>query len=55
MATANQIETFAGLLRQLGVLFTQIAGQQSSAHENFSKPELLTVDVLGVQIGRAHV
>ena len=49
MATEHQIETFARLLRQLGVLFAQIAGQQSSAHDTFSKPELLTVDVLGAR------
>ena len=33
----------------MGVLFTQIAGRQSSAHERFSKQELLAVDVLGVR------
>ena len=49
MTSENQIETFARLLRRLGVLFAQIAGQQSSAHDTFSKQELLTVDVLGVR------
>ena len=49
MATQTQIEAFARLLRRMGVLFTQIAGQQSSAHETFSKQELLAVDVLGVR------
>ena len=33
----------------MGVLFAQIAGRQSSAHETFSKQELLAVDVLGVR------
>ncbi|MFQ5569175.1 MAG: MarR family winged helix-turn-helix transcriptional regulator [Rhodothermales bacterium] len=49
MATENRIQTFARLLRRMGVLFTQIASQQSSAHETFSKQELLAVDVLGVR------
>ena len=49
LATENQIQTFAQLLRHLGVLFAQIAGRQSSAHETFSKQELLAVDVLGVR------
>ena len=49
MATENQVQTFARLLRRMGVLFTQIAGQQSSAHETYSKQELLAVDVLGVR------
>ena len=33
----------------MGVLFAQIASRQSSAHETFSKPELMTVDILGVR------
>ena len=49
MATETQIQTFARLLRRMGVLFTQIAAQQSSAHATFSKQELLAVDVLGVR------
>ncbi len=49
MATENQIQTFARLLRRLGVMYAKIAGRQSSALEVFSKQELLTVDVLGVR------
>ena len=49
MATENQIQTFARLLRRLGVMYAKIAGRQSSAHDVFSKQELLTVDVLGVR------
>ena len=49
LATETQILTFAKLLRRMGVLFTQIAARQSSAHETFSKQELLAVDVLGVR------
>ena len=49
MATENQIQSFARLLRRLGVLYAQIASQQSSVHGTFNKQELLTVDVLGVR------
>lgn len=49
MATTQQIQTFARLLRKMGVLFAQIAGRQSLAHGSFNKQELLTVDVLGVR------
>ena len=49
MVSINHIEAFAQLLRHLGVLYAKIAGQQSSAHETFSKQELMAVDLLGVR------
>jgi DNA-binding MarR family transcriptional regulator len=49
LATENQIQTFARLLRGLGVMHAQIASQQSSAHSAFNKQEWLTVDMLGVR------
>ena len=49
MATETRIQAFSQLLRRMGVLFAQIARRQSSAHEVFSKQELLAVDVLGVR------
>lgn len=49
MAKEKQIQAFAQSLRRLGVLYAQIASEQSSAHDMFSKPELLTIDVLGVR------
>ena len=49
MATETRIQAFSQLLRRMGVLFAQIASRQSSAHETFSKPELMTVDILGVR------
>lgn len=49
MATENQVQIFARLLRGLGVMHAQIASRQSSAHSVFNKQEVLTVDMLGVR------
>ncbi len=49
MASENHIQAFARVLRHLGVLYTQIASRQSSAHATYSKQELLAIDVLGVR------
>ncbi len=45
----DQIAVFAGVVRQLGVVFLKAAAEQSAAHAAFSKQELLAIDVLGVR------
>ena len=46
----KQIRGFTQVLRQLGVLFMRVAGQQSSAHTMYSKQELLALGVLGINV-----
>jgi len=43
-----QVQTFAGVVRRIGVLFVS-AASQSAAHAAFSKQELLAISVLGVR------
>ena len=49
MSLETNLTAFEATLRRLGVLFAQIASQQSSAHGTYSKQELMTVDLLGVR------
>jgi len=49
MIDPEQLQAFSRVLRGLGVLFMKVAGQQSTAHETFSKQELLALGVLGVR------
>lgn len=44
----NQLQAFTQALRRLGVLFMRVASQHSTAHDVFSKQELLALGVLGV-------
>ncbi len=44
----HELEAFTRALRRLGVLFMRIAGQHSTAHETYSKQELLALGVLRV-------
>lgn len=48
MIDQAQLQAFTQALRRLGMLFMRVAGQQSTAHETFSKQELLAMGVLGV-------
>ena len=45
----DQLRAFAQALQRLSILFMRIAVQQSSAHETYSKQEMLTLGVLGVR------
>ncbi len=47
MSTEDRIHTFAQIFRRVGARYVQLARQQSSAHDTFSKQELLAVDMLG--------
>lgn len=49
MIDQEQLHAFTQTLRRLGTLFMRVAGQQSSAHNLFSKQELLTLGVLSVR------
>ena len=48
MIDQDQLQAFTQALRRLGVLFMRVAGQQSTAHDTFSKQELLALGVLGI-------
>lgn len=48
MIDQDQLQAFTQVLRRLGVLFMRIAGQHSTAHEVFSKQDLMALGVLGV-------
>lgn len=48
MIDQQQLTAFTQALQRLGFLFMRVAGQQSTAHETFSKQELLALGVLGV-------
>jgi DNA-binding MarR family transcriptional regulator len=43
----QHLQAFTESLHRLGALFMRIASQQSTAHETFSKQELLTLGFLG--------
>lgn len=47
--SASRTEEFADLLRRLSVMFARIAGQHTGEHENLSKHELHTIDMLGIR------
>lgn len=49
MPPTDLIDSFTQAIRRLGVLYTRVAGQQSAAHDTFTKQELLAIGVLGVQ------
>ena len=49
MIDQDQLRAFTQALQRLSILFIRIAAQQSSAHETFSKQEMLTLGVLGVR------
>ncbi|MGI9174412.1 MAG: MarR family winged helix-turn-helix transcriptional regulator [Rhodothermales bacterium] len=49
MIDQDQLRAFAQALQRLSILFMRIAAQQSSAHETFSKQEVLTLGMLGVR------
>lgn len=52
MIDQRQLEAFTHALQRIGFLFMRVAGQQSTAHETFSKQELLALSVLGVSGAR---
>jgi DNA-binding MarR family transcriptional regulator len=48
MPTPDYTETFTHALRRFGALYMRLAAHQSAAHDTLSKPELLTLGVLGL-------
>lgn len=49
MASSPHLQPFVEALQHLGVLFARLASEQSTVHARYSKQELLTIAMLGVQ------
>ncbi|MGE3800381.1 MAG: MarR family winged helix-turn-helix transcriptional regulator [Candidatus Kapaibacterium sp.] len=47
MVSQKQVSAFTQVLRQVGLIFMRVAGQQSHAHANYNKQELLALSILG--------